>query len=116
MDEYLLYILAAYVNVLDLLRHDVLSLRQLENMFLSIDYFQRAVLQAKQTWTKNRILIYLSAVLLDLFLQATIEICIHICVTLKSTDKEEVECNLIKLSYRKKKKKKKANHDENIWL
>lgn len=38
MDEYLLYVLAAYVNVFDFLRHDVLPLRQLEDMLLPIDY------------------------------------------------------------------------------
>lgn len=45
MHKNLINILRIYVNIFNLLRHDVLSLTQLEDMFLTIDNFQRSIAQ-----------------------------------------------------------------------
>lgn len=43
MHKHLLHVLAADVRVLDLLRHDVLALAQLEDVLLAVDHLERAV-------------------------------------------------------------------------
>lgn len=51
------------VDVLDLLRGDVLALRQLEDMLLPVDDLQRAILQEER---RRNILHYLSHVLCNI--------------------------------------------------
>ena len=45
MNEYLMNVLTSDVYILDLLRYNVLALRKLEDMFLSVDYFEASILK-----------------------------------------------------------------------